>query len=48
MESGYKGPVGIINHDEARDARVGLLKQMSGLKKILKSLGDVESLKTYE
>src|SRR5690606_24866232 len=48
IESGYDGPVGIINHDAARDARVGLLKQMAGLKKLLESMDETEALKSYD
>lgn len=47
LESDYDGPVGIINHDRQRDARVGLLKEMEGLKAILTDLGAEKTLKTY-
>ncbi len=38
LNNGYDGPVGIINHDENRDAREGLLKQMRGLDHVLREL----------
>ncbi len=34
-ESGYDGPIGIINEDFAKDAKVGLQMNMNGLKHIL-------------
>ncbi len=47
-ESGYNGPIGIINHDKNEDAKKGLLDEMEGLKKILKEIGDENALRTYE
>lgn len=41
-ESDYRGPIGIINHDENRDAKVGLETEMEGLKEILNSIGEKE------
>lgn len=38
LESDYDGPVGIINHDRARDAKVGLTKEMAGLEEVLKEI----------
>lgn len=46
-KSGYRGPVGIINHDENKDAEKGLLEEIAGLKWILYELGDKKSLRTY-
>jgi sugar phosphate isomerase/epimerase len=46
-DSGYTGPVGIINHDENRDAEVGLRLNMEGLKKLLREMNDQAALQTY-
>lgn len=46
-KSGYRGPFGIINHDESKDAEKGLLEEIAGLKWILYELGDKKSLRTY-
>lgn len=46
-DSGYQGPIGILNHREDRDAEVGLRQNMEGLKKLLHKLGDEAALKTY-
>ena len=45
--SGYKGPIGILNHSEERDAEVGLKANMAGLQKLLRTMGDDAALKTY-
>ena len=45
--SGYKGPIGILNHMEERDAEVGLKANMAGLQKMLRAMGDEAALKTY-
>jgi hypothetical protein len=47
-ESSYRGPIGIINHDENRDAEIGLRLNMDGLKKMLRELGDESALATYQ
>jgi sugar phosphate isomerase/epimerase len=46
-DSGYRGPIGILNHREDRDAEVGLRENMEGLKRLLRELGDEAALKTY-
>ncbi len=46
-KSSYRGPFGIINHDENKDAEKGLLEEISGLKWILYELGDKRALRTY-
>lgn len=46
-KSSYRGPFGIINHDENKDAEKGLLEEISGLKWILYELGDKKALRTY-
>jgi sugar phosphate isomerase/epimerase len=46
-KSGYKGTIGIINHDTNEDAEKGLRDEMEGLKRILGEIGDKKALKTY-
>lgn len=46
-DSGYDGPIGIINEDTAPDARVGLMINMEGLQKVLAAIGDDPALRTY-
>lgn len=46
-QSGYDGPIGIINEDTAPDARVGLTMNMEGLQKVLAAIGDETALRTY-
>ena len=46
-QSRYHGPIGIINEDTDPDAEAGLRKNMEGLEKILRTLGDGAALKTY-
>ena len=38
LNSGYSGPIGIINHDENWDARTGLMKEMEGLERVLRTI----------
>jgi len=46
-DSGYRGPIGILNTDRKADAEVGLKANIDGLKRILREIGDDEALKTY-
>ena len=46
-DSGYRGPIGILNTDRKADAEVGLRANIEGLKRILREIGDEEALKTY-
>ena len=46
-ESGYQGPIGVINEDSDPDAEIGLSKNLSGLKKTLQHLGYNKAAKTY-
>ena len=46
-QSEYKGPIGILNHDSNRDAKLGLETEIKGLKKVLQSIEDVEALNSY-
>ncbi|WP_256011084.1 sugar phosphate isomerase/epimerase family protein [Desertivirga xinjiangensis] len=46
-ESGYNGPIGIINEDTHPDAEAGLKMNMDGVAKVVKQLGDKKALRTY-
>lgn len=46
-KSGYKGPIGILNHDEKVDAKKGLAEEIEGLKLILYEIGDKKALRSY-
>jgi hypothetical protein len=46
-QSSYNGPIGIINENTDPDAETGLLMNIDGLKKILKSLGYAAALRTF-
>jgi sugar phosphate isomerase/epimerase len=46
-ESSYRGTIGIINENTDPDAEAGLTMNIDGLKKILKSLGFIDVLQTY-
>jgi sugar phosphate isomerase/epimerase len=45
--SGFKGPIGIINENLEKDAEAGLARNMAGLQKMLRAMGDEAALKTY-
>ena len=47
-ESGYRGPIGVINEETDPDAEKGLIINMDGLKRILASLGYTRALQTYK
>lgn len=46
-DSGYQGSLGIIGHTEGEDVRVVLARNLSGLRSILKSMGEDEALRSY-
>ena len=46
-DSGYTGPIAILNHREEVDAEQGLRENIDGLKKLLGELHDDAALKTY-
>ncbi len=46
-ESGYTGPIGILDHRGDVDAEEALRANLDGLKKVLKELGDESALATY-
>lgn len=47
-ESGWAGPVAILDHRNELDTAKSLQENIEGMKKLLKKLGDKEALKTYE
>jgi sugar phosphate isomerase/epimerase len=47
MESGYRGPIGILNHRDI-DAEQGLKQNIDGLKSLLRQLGNDAALKTFQ
>lgn len=47
QQSGYRGPVGILDHRDELDAEESLRQNVDGLKKLLAQLGDREALRTY-
>ena len=46
-DSGYAGPISILNHREEVDAEQGLRENIEGLKKVLAELHDDVALATY-
>lgn len=46
-DSGYNGSIGILGHVDDEDAKVVLQRNMSGLKTLLKKMGDQDALQTY-
>ena len=46
-DSGYRGPIGILDHVAAEDSEVVLRRNLDGLERLLERLGDAEALKTY-
>jgi sugar phosphate isomerase/epimerase len=47
-KSGYEGPIGIIGHIEDEDVEIVLRRNLEGLKKLLKEIGDTKALKSYQ
>ena len=45
--SGYKGPIGIIDHREQLDAEESLQQNLTGMKSVLEKIGDAKSAQTY-
>jgi sugar phosphate isomerase/epimerase len=45
--SGYRGPIGILDHRADTDAEQSLRENITGLKKLLRALGDAAALETY-
>jgi sugar phosphate isomerase/epimerase len=46
-DSGYDGPISILNHREEVDAEQGLRENIEGLKKLLSEMKDDRALSTY-
>jgi sugar phosphate isomerase/epimerase len=46
-ESGYSGPIGILDHRMETDAELSLRQNLAGMQKLLKELGDEDALATY-
>ena len=42
-DSGYHGPIGILDHREDTDAEVSLRANLDGLKKLLLEMGETEA-----
>ena len=47
-DSGYRGPIGILDHVSREDSETVLRRNLEGLKKLLKQLGDEAALRTYD
>ena len=47
-DSGYTGPISILNHREEVDAEVGLRENIEGLKRLLTEMKDEEALDTFK
>jgi sugar phosphate isomerase/epimerase len=47
-KSGYRGPIGILDHRGELDAEESLRQNLEGLKEMLKQLGDEEALRSYQ
>ena len=46
-DSGYQGPIGILDHRGQLDAEESLRENLAGLREVLAEMGDTEALKTY-
>ncbi len=46
--SGFNGSIGIIGHTENEDVKVVLQRNITGLKKLLREMGETKALRTYE
>jgi hypothetical protein len=47
-DSGYHGPIGILDHRSNLDAEQSLRQNLDGMVKVLEQLGDREALTTYD
>ncbi len=45
--SGYRGPIGILDHRPELDAEKSLMENLEGLKKLLQQRGDQKALETF-
>jgi sugar phosphate isomerase/epimerase len=46
-DSGYRGPIGILNHRHEIDAEQGLTENIDGMKRLLVEMKDEQALRTY-
>jgi hypothetical protein len=46
-DSGYRGPIGILDHRGDTDAEHSLRQNLDGMKKVLQQIGDAAALQTY-
>ncbi len=46
-KSGYRGPIGILDHRPEVDAEKSLVENLDGLKQLLKRMGDQKALETF-
>jgi len=46
-KSGYRGPIGILDHRPEVDAEKSLKENLDGLKQLLKQMGDQKALETF-
>jgi hypothetical protein len=47
-DSGYGGPIGLIDHRPEIDAEISLRENLAGMQKILAEIGDERALATYQ
>ena len=47
QQSGYHGPIGILDHRPELDAEQSLSENLEGLKNVLKALGDDQALESF-
>ena len=47
-DSGYRGPIGILDHVSREDSEAVLRRNIEGLRKLLERLGDRQALRTYD
>lgn len=48
IESGYSGPIGILDHRPELDAEKSLKENLDGLKRLLEALGETAAARRYE
>ena len=47
LESGYRGPIGILGHTSGEDIELVLRENLEGMQRLLQELGDTAALQTY-
>ena len=48
IKSGYRGPIGILDHRDDTDTEKALRANLEGMRKLLRQLGENQALKSYE